>query len=66
MNAPPRHVAMIDKDLMSVCRRIGAVAVGAELSLQPPNIADLEHASQGLAAVLRERRAATAAKESRQ
>lgn len=63
MSSLSRPVTLIDKDLLGVCRHIGAVGLGAELALRPPDVADLTVASQGLAAVLRERRATVAAKE---
>lgn len=63
MNTPARPITRIDHDLLSVCRRIGEIGLQSELGMREPDIDALSWACEGLAAVLRERRAATAAKE---
>lgn len=66
MSAPSRPITRIDHDLLSVCRRVGEIGLQSEMGMQPPDIDALSRACEGLGAVLRERRAAIAAKEAGQ
>ena len=47
----------IDRDIIAACRRLGAIALAAELSLQPPNHAEVACIAEGLRRTLAEREA---------
>lgn len=47
----------IDRDLIAACRRLGAIALAAELGLTAPTRADVARIAEGLRRTLAEREA---------